>query len=57
MKPAASYVITSHRRLEGVRLSKPGHWGNVYYPDEDAARAAARAHAGTDQLTFERVRK
>lgn len=40
------YVITIHPQLEGVGLSKPGHWCNLRYPSEGAALIAAEADAG-----------
>jgi hypothetical protein len=48
-----SYIITTHRGLAGVRLSKAGEWGNVPYPDEQAAREAARKHAGNRPVAIE----
>ena len=39
------FVITTHRRLEGARLSLWGSWGNIPHPSVEAARQAAREHA------------
>lgn len=47
------YALTLSPRLEGVRLSKRGHWGNLPYADEEAARASARADAGKAPFTVE----
>lgn len=48
------YLVTRHAHLDGVRLSKPGHWGNVPYPDEDAAETAARQDAQGAPIRIER---
>lgn len=57
MRDVARYVITTHRRLDGVRLSKRGNWGNIPFPDDEAAATAARADAGGGAIEIERVRK
>lgn len=49
------YHITSHAHLDGVRLSKPGHWGNVPYRSEAGAEEAARLDAG-GPVTIKRER-
>lgn len=49
------YVVATHSWLEGARLSKCGHWGNMPYPDVEAATAAARADAGDRPLQIERL--
>lgn len=46
MKSAAAFVITTSRRLPGARLSLAGQWGNVPFPDADAAEAEARRLGG-----------
>jgi hypothetical protein len=48
------YLITRHVGLTGVRLSKPGHWGNLPYPDDVAAESAARADAARVPFTVDR---
>ncbi len=48
------YIITKHRRLDGVSLAKFGHWGGKRYPDDAAAEAAAKADAGTAPSTIAR---
>jgi len=52
---ALRYVIASHSWLPGVRLSKPGHWGNIPYPDAETAQAAAAVDAGKSPFTVERL--
>jgi hypothetical protein len=47
------FVITTHRKREGARLSKPGHWGNIPYHDVDSAERAARDH-GAREIKYER---
>ncbi len=47
------FVITTHRRLEGARLSLLGQWGNMPHPSVDAAREAARAHAAGQPMAIE----
>lgn len=49
------YVVATHSWLEGARLSKCGHWGNLPHPDVEAATAAARADAGDRFFTVERL--
>jgi hypothetical protein len=49
------YVVATHSWLEGARLSKCGHWGNLPHPDVEAATAAARADAGDRPFTVERL--
>lgn len=48
------YLITTHGHLEGVRLSKPGHWGNVPYRCEEEARKAAEKDARGQRIKMER---
>jgi hypothetical protein len=48
------YVITSHRHLTGVRLSRLGDWGNLPFGNESAARAHAKADASGRAFTIER---
>jgi hypothetical protein len=40
------YIITRHAHLEGVRLSMPGHWGNLPFEDDAAAVSYATRDAG-----------
>jgi hypothetical protein len=49
------YVVATHSWMEGARLSKCGHWGNIPHPDVEAATAAARADAGNSAFTVERL--
>lgn len=49
------YIIARHAGLDGVRLSKPGHWGNMPYPSDEAAVAAARRDAGRLPVEIERT--
>lgn len=53
------YIITTHAHMDGVGLSKPGHWGGIRYPDDAAASAAAEEDAKGKPLKIERetVRK
>lgn len=53
MKPIG-YVISTNRRWPGVRLSRPGRWGNIPYGDVPAAREAARLDAGGQPFAIER---
>lgn len=53
MKPIG-YVISTHRRLPGARLSRLGRWGNMPFPDIPAAREAARLDAGGQPFAIER---
>lgn len=48
------YLITRHDHLDGVRVSKPGCWGNIPYPDEAAALAAIERDAGGKRFKIER---
>jgi hypothetical protein len=48
------YIVTVHRRLDGVALSKPGHWGGRRFTDEAAAESYARADAGKLGAQIER---
>lgn len=41
------YHVTRHAHLEGARLSREGHWGNVPHSSVDeAVKAAERDAAG-----------
>lgn len=52
------YVLTTYARTGGnARLSKLGHWGNVPYDDEPAARAAIAADAAHLPHSIERVHR
>ena len=45
---APAFLITHSPRLPGVRLSMPGQWGNIPFPDAGAAEAEARRIGGRD---------
>lgn len=47
------YRITRHPHLEGVRLSRPGVWGNMPHATEADAEAAAAADAGKHPFRLE----
>ncbi len=49
------YVVATHSWMEGARLSKCGHWGNLPHPDVAAATAAAIANAGDRPFKVERL--
>lgn len=49
------YVVATHSWMDGARLSKCGHWGNMPYPDVEAATAAARLDAGNSPFTVEEL--
>jgi hypothetical protein len=53
MRPALQFIITTHRHLDGARLSLLGHWGNEPHPSVEAARDAARAHAAGRPMAIE----
>jgi hypothetical protein len=55
MGAVSRYVITTHTHLAGVGLSRPGHWGNLRFPDDAAAVAAARQDAAPSPCSFERA--
>lgn len=48
------YVITTHRHLPGVGLSKAGEWGGRRYCDDAAAERAAEADAGGHPMAISR---
>lgn len=48
------YLVTTHAHLDGVRLSRLGHWGNVPYPDDEAALAAAELDAAGQRYQVKR---
>lgn len=55
------FIIVTHGHLAGVFLSCPGEWGNIRYPDDTAAVAAAILHANgacpaIERQTFRRRR-
>jgi hypothetical protein len=43
-------VITRHAGLAGVRLSKPGHWGNLSFDDDASATAYAIRDSSGDPM-------
>lgn len=47
------YIMTTHRNRPGVRLSKPGHWTNEPFTNEQQARAYAALDAGSAPFTIE----
>lgn len=49
-----AFTITTHRHLTGVRLSLSNNWGNIPFPDEEAALAHAKKVSGVDPFTIER---
>ena len=53
------YIITTHSHMDGVGLSKSGHWGGFRYPDDAAASAAAETDAKGKPFKIDRqtVRK
>lgn len=48
------YVFTTHRNRPGVRLSKPGYWGNIPFETEDEALTAVRLDANGRPFTIDR---
>lgn len=48
------YLVTTHEHLEGARLSRLGHWGNVPHPSVEAAELAARADARGEPVRIAR---
>lgn len=48
------YRVTTHDHLPGARLSRPGIWGNMPFPDAAAAEQAAAADAKGNPFTIER---
>lgn len=48
------YIITTNPRLDGVGLSKCGHWGGKRFPDDASAIAAAILDAGSRPCSIER---
>lgn len=51
------YMITTHRHLPGVRLSKSGHWLNEPFPNDAQAEAFAVLDAARDRRPFTIERK
>ncbi len=51
---ALRFVISTHRHLEGARLSLIGHWANIAHPSVEDAHRAARAEAGDRPYGIER---
>lgn len=49
-----TYIITTSRRFPGVRLSKPGHFGNQSHTSVAAAEQSARADARGKPFVIER---
>lgn len=48
------FLIMTHLGLEGVRLSRPGHFGNVPFPTDADATAEARRIANGSPIAIER---
>jgi hypothetical protein len=46
------FVITTHRRLAGARLSLRGSWGNQPHSSVETARQAARDHAAGQPMAI-----
>ena len=51
---AIRYIVTTHRHLEGVGLSRPGHWGGCRYPNDAEAETAARKDARGAAIVIDR---
>jgi hypothetical protein len=45
--------MTTHRDRPGVRLSKPGHWGNIPFENETRATVFAEGDANGKPFTIE----
>lgn len=41
------FIVTTAAGYPGARLSKPGEWGNLPFPDVEAARAEAKRLGAT----------
>lgn len=50
------FIISQHAGMEGVRLSKPGHFTNLPFGSDAEAVAHARAIAGKADAAIERER-
>lgn len=50
------FIVTTHDRLDGVFLSRPGHFGNLPFPNDAAAVAAAQVVAGPIPIAVTRDR-
>lgn len=48
------FIIITHARLDGVFLSRPGHFGNLPFPDDAAAVEHARSVARAAPIAVER---
>jgi len=52
------FWITITQGVEGVKLAKEGHWGNLPFADEGAARAAIEDDPDLTRRPYEvRVRR
>lgn len=51
---AIRYVVTRHAHLDGVRLSRPGHWGNLPFPSDADATSYAIRDAGAADVMIDR---
>lgn len=51
---AVTFIIITHARLEGVFLSRPGHFGNLPFADDAAAVTHARSVAGSTPMAIDR---
>jgi hypothetical protein len=47
------FIVTTHTALPGVRLSRPGHFGNLPFDNVPEAEAHARAIAGSADITVD----
>lgn len=48
------FIIITHARLEGVFLSRPGHFGNLPFADDAAALEHAKAIAKGAPIAVDR---
>jgi hypothetical protein len=52
MNDPVRYIITTHRHLPGVRLSKCGHWLNEPFPNATQAETFAAIDASRERRPF-----
>lgn len=38
----SDFIVTTHSNRTGAYLSRPSHWGNIAFPDVEAAERMAR---------------